>query len=393
MNKKWILYGSELSPFTLKLKAIFEYRRIPYRFLCTEGSAWENITINIRKESLVKGLITLTCPKKKAGDEFPLVPYVFGPNGQNLYDSTAIAYWLAAQGIGDRSLSFLADDRPEVAFLMALIDDYADDYGLYMVHHNRWKFSALDNTAGARLGHEMRSLLGPLKHVLDQTFSARQTRRLPYLFSVAPTGFRLANLPKRRQPPTHADFPPTHALLEQSFSNLLKACELIFSARPYLLGERFSLADASLYGQLGMNLTDPSAARWIKTEAPITYAWLLRMSEGDFKASQSSAELILDETLRPLLTEICRTYVPLMQQNLRAYEHAQQQGESLFNEKAFNAQRAIYTGDIDGVAFKHVAKSFQANTWQALRQQWDALSTDCRATLMHFLPTQHGLDR
>lgn len=393
MNKHWILYGSELSPFTLKLKAIFDYRKIPYRFFPTEASRWELIKILARREALVRGLLNLTWPQMTSDDEYPLVPFLFGPNGENLYDSSAIARWVEMQGLGESGHSIFADDKPDLTFALNLLDEYADEYGLYMVHHNRWKVSAHNNNAGDRLAHEMRVLLGPLQKRLSQQFSARQTRRLPYLFSVPPKGFRVQGLRRSRQAPAHLDFPPTHDLLETSFAKLLQACEGILTQQAYLFGQRFSLADASIYGELGMNLKDQAAAEWIQEEAPKTYAWLQNIERGDFSASDPAAELSLGEMHRPLFQEVCRTYVPLMQQNLKAYRCCQAEGETLFNEEAFDSNHALYSGTIDGIPFKHVAKSFQAATWRKLRGGWDQLEEGDRKRIEALLPADHGLDR
>ena len=158
--------------------------------------------------------------------------------------------------------------------------------GLYLVHHNRWVVSARDNDAGARLAREMRPLFGPLAPLVGHFFPARQVRRLPYLFSVAPPdSARFDDLPARLRPPARAGFPPTHELLEHAFAELLAALEPVLSRRPYLLGTRFTLADASLYGQLGMNRTDPSARAWIARAAPATHAWIDRIAPGDFQAT------------------------------------------------------------------------------------------------------------
>jgi glutathione S-transferase len=391
MNKPWIIYGSELSPFTLKVIACFEYHRIPYRFLFEEGNTWENIKIQVRKEALVKGVIPLTWPQMDEDDEFPLVPYVFGPDKQNLYDSTAIAEWIELNQLGTPRESLLNHHNPAIDFVIRLIDDYADDYGLYMVHHNRWKVSAKTNNAGKRLARELRTIVGPAQPIVANNFSVRQIERLPYLFSVAPEGFHIEGLKSKKQPPSHLDFPPTHQLLEQSFENLLLACESILKQQPYLLGDRFTLADASLYGQLGMNMKDPTAAARIQDLAPITYKWISRISDGQFESHDSGNDIELKNNIKPLLAEICRTYVPLMNQNLDAYNQLKKQGNHLFNEKAFDNNKAIYAGEIDGTPFKSVAKSFQAKTWRQLKNRWNNLSDQEKQLVSDFLPEKHEL--
>jgi glutathione S-transferase len=145
--KEWTIYGSELSPFTLKVISLFDYLEIPYRFLPEEGKFFENVRIMIRRQLLIKNLIPLTLPEMTELDEFPLVPFLFGPDGENMYDSTAIGLWLDEHN--SRRLTAIED--PALNFAIRLIDEYADEFGLYLVHHWRWKGSARENNAGKRL--------------------------------------------------------------------------------------------------------------------------------------------------------------------------------------------------------------------------------------------------
>lgn len=370
MNKQWTVYGSELSPFTLKLLAMARYKGLPYRFLPEEGGWLDNLRITIRKEKLVRGLLPLTWPRMTEEDEFPLVPFLFGPDGENLYDSSAIGEWLDQRSPAPTPL-IPAD--PALRFTVKLLDEFADEWMLYLVHHYRWKVSAQDNNAGKRLGHELRWITLGMDAPAAGFFSARQVRRLPYLFSVAPQGFHIPGLPPNRQPPSREGFPPTHALLEESYRRILLALEPIVSSRPYLFGNAPTLADFSLYGQIGMNLPDPSANRFIAATAPRVHEWVQRMHRHEFSASPEP-ELTLHEDLAPLLAEVSRVYVPLMQQNAAAVERYKQAGEKRFNERAFNRGLSLYDGELDGVPFRSVAKSFQAKTWRGVLDAWAALS-------------------
>lgn len=369
-DKPWIILGSELSPYTLKVLNYFSYLKIPHRFYYQQGSFIQNIGIQLRKMALVSGLQKLTWPEMSEDDEYPLVPFIFGPDGENMYDSSAVANWLDNNKQG----KLVPGTDPRLAFLIQMIDEYADEMGLYMVHHNRWKVAAIDNDAGARLGKEISSVVGPMGVLVDQYFSARQTRRLPYLFSVAPENFKIEGLPKRRQPPSRKGFPETHNLLEDAFDRLLSALEPIFTQRPYLFGNCYTLADASIYGQLAMNLSDPAAAKLIQRKAPATYQWLQRLSQLEFSDLPPAEPQWFDD-LQPLLNEITRTFLPLMQQNARAVEHCKKSGQKVFNEAAFNKGQALYTGEIDGINFKSVAKTFQSKVWKELINKFHQLSS------------------
>jgi hypothetical protein len=286
---------------------------------------------------------------------------------------------------------FLPAGDAALRFAVRLADEALDEVGLYLVHHNRWVVSAADNDAGARLAREMRPLLGPLASILGRQFPIRQVRRLPYLFSVAPSDASFGNLPSSLRPPSRPGFPPTHELLEQAFAQLLAAVEPVLAARPFLFGERFTLADASLYGQLGMNRKDPSAWAWIRRDAPATSAWIERLARGDFAGHRFEGELRIHDDLAPLLAWICRTFVPLMRQNLAAYERHRTAGETLFNERAFDRGAALYDGELLGRPFRSVAKTFQVRVWRDLRAEWQALEAGDRRSLEAYLPSPHGL--
>lgn len=394
-DDRWVLWGSELSPFALKVEALLRFAGIRFRWLPAAGDFRDAHHFDRRRRRLVAGRLPLTWPRMTELDEFPLVPFLFGPAGENLYDSSAIAIWLDGHGPhpNKRASALVPADDPALRFAVRLIDEAFDEIGLYLVHHNRWVVSARDNNAGARLAREMRPRLGPLAPLVGYFFPARQVRRLPYLFSVAPPDVaRFDDLPARLRPPARGGFPPTHDLLEQAFSELLTAIEPLLSRRPYLFGARFTLADASLYGQLGMNRTDPSARAWIARAAPATQAWIDRIAQGDFHAHHPDGEVSLDAGLAPLLSWICRTFVPLMQQNYDAWEHHQAAGETRFNEAAFDAGRALYDGTLLGRPFRSVAKTFQVRVWRDLRAEWDALGMSDRARLETLLPKAHGFD-
>lgn len=386
--RPWVVWTSELSPFGLKVILLCRYTKLPLQVL-PGGEFLDSWRYAIRRERLVRRRLPLTWPAMTDDDEFPAVPYLFGPDGENLYDSTAIAAWLD-HGLDPERRTHPVE--PYARFVAHLIDDYADELGLYIVHHNRWVLSATDNDAGERVGREFRFLFGPLHPRFGRWFAARQTRRLPYLFSVAREGFRIDGLPPERQPPSRAGFPPTHAFLDEAFERLLGVLEPLLAARPFVLGARFTLTDAALYGQLAMNLSDPSADRRIRERAPCVHQWLGRLHRGDPSLLEAAGPLRIDADLSPLLAEICRTHVPLMRQNLAACEAWKAKGERRFNERAFDAGRALYDGEIDDHPFRAVAKTFQARVWKERLAEWHALPGAARAGIEALLPPRHGID-
>jgi glutathione S-transferase len=384
-----ICWGVEASPFLLKLEAMLRFQDLPYRRLPRDGSLLVNLRTSIQLQTAIRSQRIERYPRMdRALDEYPSVPF-FSMDGRHFqYDSSAIGHWL--------------DDRPErtrpplfppeaaLGFVAQLIDEAFDEYGLYMVHHMRWVGSATDTNMPANTAAEMSRLFTPLASpLLRKQLPRRQVRRCPYLFSVAPSGYSAAVEPKR-VPPSRAGFPPTHDLLYQSWCSYLAAMESLLASQEWLLGDRFSIADASAYGQLSMNLVDASAERQLTERAPRTRQWLESIRRG--VPQDNSGRLYLSDALGPLLDIIMQTFAPLMAQNEQAFKQATSVGETHFNEAAFDQHRALYDGEFLGHPFRSVAKTFQVRVWQELRQNWKQLPLAEQTALQEMLPNHHLLN-
>jgi len=268
---QWVLWGSELSPFTLKVAALCRYSGLDVRLMPADGGRIANLRALARVTAARRGWSRPAYPILTELDELPLVPYLIDPRRNLLFDSSAIADWLDNRPAATHPK--LLPTSGAVRFAARLIDEYFDEMGLYFAHHHRWVVSASTNDAGQRLAHEFRTLVpAPFRRRFAERFAARQVRRLPYLFSVAAAEPERYDLAFHRRPPGRAGFPPTHELLEEGFRRVLDRVEPVLRAQPFLLGERFSVADASLYGQIAMNLSDPMAAAMIELRAAATCA-------------------------------------------------------------------------------------------------------------------------
>jgi hypothetical protein len=217
-----------------------------------------------------------------------------------------------------------------------------------------------------------------------RSFARRQVRRLPYLLSVAPPGFTVPGLPRQLTPPSRAGFPETHGLLDAAWERYLAGMEAVLARQPYLLGERFTVADASAYGQLGMNLKDATAAALMRERAPATYSWLCQIRDRGHVGC--SGPLALGDALVPLLAIVVESFVPLMRHNALAYDEAHALGETLFNERAFDRGRACYDGELLGRPFRSVVKTFQVRVWREVRAAWGTLPPEARERVAQLLP-------
>jgi glutathione S-transferase len=320
-------------------------------------------------------------------DEYPAVPYYSFDGRRFYYDSTGLALHLDDLQTAPEHL--LPHD-PVQRFVCRLIDEAFDEFGLYMAHHNRWVTSAATNTMGTMTVREMRRLVPPfLRGRAARKLAERQVRRCPYLFSVAPAGYR-NGLREGLTPPSRAGFPPTHELLDEAWRRYLAAMEAVLGRQPFLFGDRFTLADASAYGQLGMNLVDGRAAELLEELAPRTFGWLQMIRDGGHR--DIGGELRLTEGLAPLLQCIGETFIPLMRQNEKAYCEAQARGQTLFNEAAFDRGEALYDGSLLGLPYRAVVKSFQVAVWRDLCESRDQLAASDREQLQsRYPPLQEGL--
>jgi glutathione S-transferase len=377
------IWGSELSPFALKLRAICDFAGIRYAWLPAGGSRLRNYRALWMINRAKRKRTAIRYPQLSDLDEYPLVPFLIEEGRRIQYDSSALARWIDACQPAKPGRLF--PEEPGLAFVAQLIDEAFDEFGLYMVHHKRWVLSAASNDAGKRLAREFaRVRLPGTGAAFARNFARRQVRRLPYLFSVAPSGFSIPRLPRDLTPPSRAGFPETHSLLDEAWERHLAGIEAVLESQPFLLGERFTVADAAVYGQLGMNLADPTAAERMRERAPVTHEWLCRIRGGEHKGGAGALEL--RHALRPLLAIILETFVPLMRQNARAYQEARERGESLFNEPAFDRSRACYDGELLGRPFRSVVKTFQVRVWRELCDAWDALPEDARVRVSRLLP-------
>jgi glutathione S-transferase len=387
MSAEKIIWGVELSPFTLKLQAGLAFKKLPFRRLPAHGSRFENTKLMLTLERAKRSRNITRYPNFEAEyDEYPAVPFVTEDKRNFEYDSSSILRRLDAENQGE---SLLPEHEP-ARFIAHFIDEAFDEFGLYLVHHMRWVGSARSNVMGKLLASEYKAALPPgAPWLLSKAFPKRQVRRLPYLFSVAPKKYK-AGVARNLTPKPYQDFPQTHTLLDQSWQAILEALEDILSRQRFLLGAQFTLADASVYGQLGMNLVDPETNERMRQIAPQTHQWLcdIRNNKHCTYAPQKASkgfEAHISPQLDNLLNALMGTFGALMMQNERAYEQAIARGETLFNESAFNQNKAIYSGKLQGFPFKSVVKTFQVGVWRELKAHWRNLDAEQKAQVQEHM--------
>ena len=251
MSGVYRIFGSELSPYSVKVRSFFRYKDLPHDW--------------IPRSPAVQGEF-----QKYA--KLPLVPLVVTPEGEGVQDSTPILERFEAAAPEPATIP--AD--PALAFLSALLEEYGDEWGNKWMFHYRWRYQPDCWATAERIALQMMGGQGPLAVAQARAAVAeRMTGRL---------GFVGSN--ERTQPGIEASFRQALALLEAHLAT-----------RPYLLGGRPALADFGLWAQFYEAATDPTPGAIMRASAPQVMKWVQRMlsprAEGPFEAWDGLAPTLM----------------------------------------------------------------------------------------------------
>ncbi len=328
------LSGAPGSPYTRKMLAVLRYRRIAYRFMLPSNP----------------GLRDLPRPK------VPLLPTFYLPDEsgtlQAVTDSTPLIRRFEREYPG-RSL---IPTDPTLAFLDALIEDYADEWLTKAMFHYRWSYEADISKASAILpcwrGY---SIPDDHLHRAGEAFAERQIGRLRYVGSNPTTG----------------------PVIEASYGRFLAVFEDHLRQFPYLMGERPGSSDFAVYGQLTQLAEfDPTPAALTLSVAPRVTAWVgmmedlsgLEPAEGDWLDLRETPP-----TLAAVLAEIGQVYPPVM----------------LANAQAVATGAGEVQAEVDGQPWTQQPFPYQAKCLGWLREAHRALPTQARPQVDAILQAAH----
>jgi glutathione S-transferase len=304
------IFGIELSPYSVKVRSYFRYKGIPHSWVVRSGDQMEEF---------------------RRYAKLPLIPLVVAADGASLQDSTPIIETMEASY---REPGIHPPD-PVAAFVSALIEEYADEWGNKPMFHFRWTYpedqqSAAERIARANLPNAPAAQLGTLAGAVRE----RMVPRLAFVGSNA----------------------ETRDVIESSFRRQAKILEAHLAARPYLFGARPAFADFGAYAQLYQCASDPTPGAWLRAETPRVLAWIERMlapkAEGPFEPWSALAP-----TLAPLLRdEIAGCFLPW----------------SAANARALAAGAAEFDVELSGRPFRQQTQKYHARSLAALRQRYAA---------------------
>lgn len=326
---RYQLYGGGGSPYSMKMRAVLRYRRIPHN--------WILISQEIRKELVHDGP--------------PVIPILRLPEDGSLHvDSTPMCYMLE-----DRhpERSIIPDD-PAVAFLCDLVEDMADEWCTKMMFHYRW-YREIDQAYSSRwiISDNSPGLRGEQLDKAAQAIRDRQVSRMPMV------GCTEQNAP----------------MIEQGYHEVLGILDGFATRDQFLFGTRPSLADFGLFGQFKTLATDHTSMLIMRTETPSVYDWIQRLDDA------SGVEGVWHDTtnLRPEVTGLLaytgKYYLPFLQENALAY------GEG----------RDTLQLEIGGQHFSQAPFKYQVKCYDRLRKRYAALAADVRARIDPLLTETHCL--
>jgi glutathione S-transferase len=321
------LIGGTGSPYTRKMVALLRYRRIPYSITWSDPAG------------ILDGM-GIEKPKPTFHPTFLFE----GEDGsvQPVCDSSPIIRRLEGLYPGR---SVLPTD-PALAFIDYLIEDFGDEWCTKFMFHYRWYPAQDADNAGTLLPLGMdvttpADMLATFKKI----FTERQVGRL-YVVGSNDT---------------------TAPVIDASYRRYLAAMEAHLAELPFMLGKRPGAGDFAMFGQLTQLVGfDPTPRAIAHEVSPRTVAWVDRMEDQCGLEPQDSDWTRLEDipaTLRGLLSEIGRVYVPALLANARSVAA----GERTWHEQ------------IDGALWTQQSFPYQAKCLKWINEQYRALGAVDRA--------------
>ena len=326
------LLGGPGSPYSLKMRALLRYRRLPHLWIVPSGYLGSEGELKLAG----KGMI-------------PVLQY---PDGSYHADSTPLIYALEKRHPGQRSV--LPDD-PAAAFLSHLIEDMADELLVEAMFDMRWG-SEFDRTfcATRQLSGWLGVIARPKLDALVAKFTLRQTS-------------------KREAMATTEE---GHQLLASFYIATLMVLESMLERTAYLFGGRPSLADFGLYAQLCQCALDPSASSIMRSRAPRTFQWTQSLDDASGVDGDWAPQSTWGASVHEMLALAGRFYLPLLRAHHQAVETRAESFEVV----------------IDDLVWKGKAENYKHKCLVWLQREWAALAPEDKAKAQPMLQETGCLD-
>jgi glutathione S-transferase len=263
------------------MRGVLRYRHIPFRWVLRD-SKWDDLP----------------------APPVPIIPVVAYPNddgsgyGDVTVDSSPQIMRLETEYAG-RSI---VPSDPALAFIDALIEDFADEWLTKAMYHYRWAYQADIDKAGKLL---------PISRNLQ--LDSDQSQQMYEYITQRQIG--------RRALVGSTDW--NTPIIEGSYRRILQIMQARLATGDFLLGDRPGRGDFALYGQLTQLVGwDPTSMAVAVDVAPKVLNWVARMDDLAWLPvtdDEGWASIdALDPATNDMLVEIGSTYAPFMVANARA---------------------------------------------------------------------------
>ncbi|MBP6011714.1 MAG: glutathione S-transferase family protein [Alphaproteobacteria bacterium] len=296
MPSLYRIFGAEMSPYSVKVRAYARYKQLPHQWLNRGGD---------------------NAAEYAKYAKIQIVPLVVTPEGEAIQDSTPIIERLER----DHPEPSIYPQDPALNFLSALLEELADEWGNKWMFHYRWRRDIDQKACAMRLALAM----NPAMDEATQGAFAEQirTRMVSRVWFVGSSD-------------------ATAPIIEETFHAALAQLDAHLKDRAYLFGARPSFADFALWGQIYNMWTDPTPGAIIEARAQNTLAWIQRMlwpkAEGEFETWRT-----LEPTLLPIIRDWAgELFLPWSIANAAALKNPDEEFEVTLRGKSWRQKPQKY---------------------------------------------------
>jgi glutathione S-transferase len=313
MTEMFRIFGSEMSPYSVKVRSYFRYKAIPHQWIARRAENDEEY---------------------KRYSRLPIVPTVATPSGEGIQDSTPIIEHLDPL-FPDPSIHPV---DPALRFISYLLEEFGDEWGNKLMFHHRW-WDPVDQAAASLVLARLSLPQATPEETTERAavIRSRMTGRGSFVGSSAETA----------------------PLITRYFFDLVDLLEAHFSSRRYLLGGRPCFGDFGLAAQLYEASVDPTCGAGLRARGPAVLDWCHRMldprQDGPFERWED-----LEGTLRPILVYVAEHFLPW----------------SRANAAALGAGEASFSVDLPGGAYVQGPQKYHARSLAVLRDRYAAARSD-----------------
>lgn len=318
MTAPFRLYGAELSPYSVKVRSYLRYKDVPFEWLSRSAA---------RQEEFARYA------------KLPLVPVLVDADENALQDSTPMIEALEKQF----DAPSITPDEPALAFVSALLEDYADEWLNKAMFHYRWSYPEDQGSAAKRIV-AMIFEGADAPEGIEESVRTRMVGRLHHVGSS----------------------PEAAPIIEGSFARVIGLLEELLGSKDYLFGGKPTLADFGLAAQLAQLLSDPTPGTVLRARAPDLVRWIERMDDPKAGGGFVSLESVREPLAALLREEVAGAYLQWMAANADAVAR-DAQGVSV---------------EIAGATFTQKPQRYAAKALGELRRKRAAVYDEALAALL-----------